>query len=343
MKNIFYFILIMTFLGCEKDVPPTYLESVGSWENEIVPYKGVYASYVNSGIVEDVLIFRGVSLMFFFESDGTKKALTTSHQQSGYHRNFFSRDFFFMKDYTRNEIRISNEQLYYQYSDYLRPQNIDSSFTDYNFEYELGAGSDDNVAIVSLAKESAQSNIHLALFKVYNAEYNYARIDTVFGYIQVDLPAENDIAVHRMESDGTNFYITTTENSYRVEPNGDFQRIFDFPVREYFKYQNDWYADIENAIYKSSDDGMNWQIVADNLDYEGFRQFFTVADDLFFYDEDKVYHITNITTFEYQVLESRLLQGRKITSAIVYYDKVYLSTLNGIFSKPVDRLFEGLE
>jgi hypothetical protein len=343
MRKIVYLLVVILFLGCEKEeVKPTYLEPVGSWVNEIPSRRGISATYLTSSVIEDVLTFGGVYLIYSFENDGEQRAISSSNVQSNYHRNFFSSNFIFLKDYQSKYLQIYNESFFSPNRTIIQLPLIDSSFIDYNFEYELGAGSDDNVAIVSLAKDETQTNVHLVLFKIYNNEHYKAQIDTNFGYIQVELPVENDIKVHRMESDGVNFYITTTENSYRVEPNGDFQQIFDFPIREYFKYQNNWYADAGNAIYKSSDTGMSWELVADNLNYDGFRQFFEVENDLFFYYEDKVYNVTNISTFDYQELESRLLDGRKITSAIVYYDKVYLSTMNGIFSKPIDRLFEGL-
>jgi hypothetical protein len=216
-------------------------------------------------------------------------------------------------------------------------------FTGLNPGKDVGAMNMNDGFLTSAVRTGYTGRISLLFVPIlgshlrYQGQATYIHPDE-YNFHKILLPNEGDAMINRIQSFINNFFVSTGHFSYLVRPDGSFKQVFNRSAREFFQYHNQVYADFGDAIYASSDDGENWNLIYNHHPDMGFRQFFTVNDSLCFFRNDSIFvmHLD----FTSRLLNNTGIQGDEITSVNEFIDKVYITTLSGIFYKPRNDFFK---
>ncbi|MFY7786227.1 MAG: hypothetical protein ACOVQA_00020, partial [Thermoflexibacteraceae bacterium] len=148
---------------------------------------------------------------------------------------------------------------------------------------------------------------------------------------EITLPEQSQ-PVRRMFSINNNFLVSSATQSYLVRSDGSYKTIFDKPAKSYFIHQNQVYADFENAVYLSADEGETWRLVQTIQPYKPEREFFTVENQLFFHKEDSLFKVKT-QDFSYLTINNKGLEDRQIMAVVPYQQNVFVATMNGLSIK----------
>jgi len=337
MKNklFFFFSIITLFFACEEE--PIF-EPVSTWQAVIPQYAGYSSLYLDSHVKGNRLITTLPAQIAQFDTLGNLIEMGfVGQRQERFKKNTMTNKYMSQKIAEVEWIQLTtNNYLDNVFNEYfLEPKEVPNySFTHFNFEYDVGAFNEDGVFLTSVADSADLSKMYLLIVKMKNEIE--AELDTNFGCKVIELPIESNTKIHHIKSIGDYFYVSTTEKTYWVDANGNYQMAFNKPMTDFFQYQDKYYADNGNVVY-SSDNGLDWNIVRENLNYDGFRTFFVADNRLFFYDLDEIQEV-NFSDFSYQSIPNRELKDKKITSATEFYGKLYVTTWDGLFMKPIEHL-----
>ncbi len=145
-----------------------------------------------------------------------------------------------------------------------------------------------------------------------------------------------------MSSIGNYFLVSTSGGTYRISPNGTYQKSYPYTFLNLFTFNGTVYG-VTTAntgtlkLATSTDQGASWTILADQLP-DAYRLFNykTVNNQLIATYNSQLFQLTfTPTTLSTVELDNTGLYGNKITSVARYRNTVYVSTLSGVFTKPV--------
>ncbi|KAA3634445.1 MAG: hypothetical protein DWQ02_11395 [Bacteroidetes bacterium] len=171
----------------------------------------------------------------------------------------------------------------------------------------------------------------------YNYEYNPNRNLPKDQYTEIVFPEGTTNEINRMESFEHNFLVSTAENTYLIRPDGSYQLLLEGSANDFFKFDDKIYADFGDRIAFSSDDGETWEVINDTPEFPGFREFQDVYGHLIFFHEDNLY-LVNPDDFSYYELDNEGLEHSKITAVLPFYQRIFVTTLSGVFYKPIENL-----
>jgi hypothetical protein len=209
-----------------------------------------------------------------------------------------------------------------------------------NFGFDNVAISDFNEVLLPVVKSTDSSKIAFVLFDLkelidsaYANNYYYPEED----FIEIILPEESTKEIYRIEFFQKNFYVSTTENTYLIRPDGSFKLLTVGSAADFFEYDGKIYADLGNRIGFTSNDGETWEEKNNTPTFDGFREFHEVYGHLIFFHEDDLYEV-DPTGFSFSILNNKGLEGSKITAVLPFQQSIYVATLSGLFYKSIEEL-----
>jgi hypothetical protein len=294
---------------------------------------------LNTCIKENMLLTASVGHIGRFDTLGNLIEMSsTSIRQSRFQKDAITSNYMGIKIEGVELIQLTNNSYLFVspfYEHFMRPKDIPNyNFTHFNSEYDSGAFDETGIFLTSVADSTNLNKPYLLLVKL--TDESDPEIDETYGYRVLELPLETDLIIRRIKYVGNYFYVSTNQKTYQIDIEGNFKVIINASMSDFFEYQGIFYADNGNEIYASTD-SENWNLAHENLNYERFRQFFVADNRLFFYDLDEI-HEVNIGNFSHLSIPNRELKGKKITSAIEFHGKLYVTTFNGLFSKKIENL-----
>jgi hypothetical protein len=156
----------------------------------------------------------------------------------------------------------------------------------------------------------------------------------------------SDYADDVFVSSCNNNFITTMRNTVAlIYPDGNFKILNDFstvyPPTNIFKYNNKLYAVCYYYLYESKDNGETW-----SLKYESgtniSKYIYQIIDDrIIVFHNDYIGELAFTDNgFIINEIQNDGLESNEITSLIEYNDKIYATTLSGLFYRDKDKFFE---
>lgn len=156
---------------------------------------------------------------------------------------------------------------------------------------------------------------------------------------------ENTSFIYNMCSVGDYFILSTSNGIYRVAPDGTFEKTNTQLMPRLFVYKSDLYGIAQafsdgvnsNQLLVSKDEGRTWTVLSSSLSTTyGFLYFQQVGDELIASYNSQLFQLTlTPTTLTTTELDNTGLYGNRITSVAQFRNTVYVSTLSGVFTKPV--------
>jgi len=148
--------------------------------------------------------------------------------------------------------------------------------------------------------------------------------------------------LHSISSIGSYFLVSTSNGTFQIASDGIYRKTYPYPFLKFFVFNGTVYG-ITTAntgtlkLAKSTDQGSTWSIIIDQLP-DAYRTFTykTVGDKLIAAYNSQLFQLTiTPTTFSTVELDNTGLYGNRITSVAQFRNTVYVSTLSGVFTKPV--------
>lgn len=351
MKYLYLLSFSICFLlGCKYDNEYIDItESPRQWV-DMSAFSGAEKVYLNSYVQGDSLTIMSMRLMGFVRSNDTilNGMATISATNSIYEKNAFSKNMFTNKSnnslymnvrYTRDFWCNENNCLSMgKWTNFLK------DFNRFNTEYDNGAFNSNNNFLTSYLTTQSPEQIRLLFFKTkpyIPYAYEQGLVDTL-SILHIKLPIEGSVLVKRIQSVGQYFYVSTNSKSYQIKEDGTYKIVFEKPFMSIFEYKNEIYADLSDAVYVSKDGGETWQKVREGLSETDFRQYSLVAGKLICYHNENNLDeiISPDSKFDFKTISNQGMENKRITSLTEFKDKVYATTLNGLFVKPKAAFFQ---
>lgn len=173
----------------------------------------------------------------------------------------------------------------------------------------------------------------------FNLNYPYNSLNNLpkEHYQEIILPQAATNHINRMESFHQNFFVSTSDRTYLIRPDGSFRLLMEESANDFFEYNGKIYADFGDQVAFSEDDGESWNLISNTPVFSGFREFQDVYGHLIFFNEDQLYAV-NPDDFSFTILDNKGVEDRKITAVLPFYQRVYIATLSGLFHKPIEAL-----
>ncbi len=195
---------------------------------------------------------------------------------------------------------------------------------------------------VLIPYEDNTSKVTMALVDIeYNENkdgFNH-KLDTLRTQIlTIDEPVQN--LVIAMESIGSNFFVTTDSKVYLIDPLGNINTVLNERLYRVFPHLQNLYGIGWNGLFISSDNGFTWNQVADIPTIWSSLNFTEIGEKVIAYRFDQVWEVSiNSAEIGFTELDNDGLDGKVITSANQFDDKVFLTTLTGVYSKSFEEFF----
>ena len=166
-----------------------------------------------------------------------------------------------------------------------------------------------------------------------------SRIDTTS--VTIIDPIEGAGPFLLSQSFGDYFYLTLSEATLRMDSEGNQETIFPGRFVKMLTQNNELFAFTDNELYRSNMEGLDWQLLGSPD--SNFKQlnYAEVDGQLIGYYFNQLFAL-EITETEIKVteLEQEGLEGHEITSVVGFNEKVYVTTLTGVFHRPMADFFE---
>jgi hypothetical protein len=140
------------------------------------------------------------------------------------------------------------------------------------------------------------------------------------------------------------YFIVSSRNgsTYRIAPDGSLTQTYPYPMFRQFTYKGTVYGMTYDAgntlkLVASTDQGATWSVVLSQLPSDFYRLTYKVINNVLigtYYSQLFRIDLTanSLTSTE---LDNTNLRGNYITSVAAFRNTVYVSTLSGVFTKPI--------
>ncbi len=129
------------------------------------------------------------------------------------------------------------------------------------------------------------------------------------------------------------FYLSGTDKTVKVNPDKSTVVVSSADLKKIVHYQGLLYAFTDNALLRSSDDGINWQVIK-TMDFKETPNLVVINNALIAYLDGALYHVMesgdNVT---FKKLDNSGLPNEPITSLVLFRHQVFATTLSGVFNK----------
>lgn len=148
------------------------------------------------------------------------------------------------------------------------------------------------------------------------------------------------VVYHSMGSITENFLISLNSGTYKIFLDGSFEKIFDDFLLNFYHWQGELFATGLHELYVSRDEGTSWELLANN--FPRWAKFFNVNDKLCIYVRDCLYEL-DLQNMLLRQIDNRGLETNQITAVCEYQDKIYVTTLSGLYYKEKSDFFTYME
>ena len=222
---------------------------------------------------------------------------------------------------------------------------IDKTFSDFSMNHfssgECMKINKQNQALIAyMAYDGPYKVLKLAWVDINVEQSNAVYLDTIETKI-IDIPDKWQNNLITLESIGDYFFITTDSKVYRIDNFGNIVSVLDDRLFNIIESSGKLYGIAAGHIYISSDEGLTWEkgyAIQSELIWLSYTAF-----------DDRIIAYRNAQLWEIVVNEKELiakeldddaLVGISITSVSKFDEKVYLSTLGGVYYKSLDEFFD---
>jgi len=149
----------------------------------------------------------------------------------------------------------------------------------------------------------------------------------------VDIPTFDAQRFLLFEEFNNRFYLSDDKNLWSIAESGEAIRLLQKPVAKMFKLKNELFTIAPDGFY-SSTNGTSWNrigFVSNNMTLVNYT---TLNDTLLIgYRNDQLFRIKLEPGSKTVELANAGMEGHWITSVSLFKDRVYLTTLSGVFTK----------
>jgi len=187
----------------------------------------------------------------------------------------------------------------------------------------------DSRNVLKLALIDIKTEFMISYYYLDTLEVN---ILTITDDIQYDVIA--------LESVGSNFFLTTNSKVYRIDNYGNIENVLSIRLNKMVESSGKIYGFGRDNIYISSDNGLTWK-EGYSIQYEySLLNYSKIDDKIIGYRHGQLWELQiNETELLVRELDNDGLNGVSITSVSSFDNKVFLSTLSGVFYKNAGEFF----
>ncbi|MFZ4620055.1 MAG: hypothetical protein ACOYNS_05830 [Bacteroidota bacterium] len=135
-----------------------------------------------------------------------------------------------------------------------------------------------------------------------------------------------------------NYFVSSNQGNYIVYPNGSYRKltVSSGSFVDMFNIHDTLYSLTSNAeLFRSLDNGENWAHFAGNFP-SSFSRHFMIGEKVYFYVYSQLFS-ADLSTGKIQEIDNTGLEYNEITSVNMFGDKVLVTTLSGLFYKPISE------
>lgn len=139
------------------------------------------------------------------------------------------------------------------------------------------------------------------------------------------------------------FFVSSGSKTIRISPDFTIQNCFNGVLTEIFKHQDRYIGISNTGTYESFDKGLTWQLkFSTSMSLANFI-FHELDHHILGVYQDQIFHFkfdfANNVLYTKEIVNEGL-EDKRITSLALYNDKVYISTLSGIYEEEYITFFE---
>lgn len=360
MRKILLFICFsLLLIGCEKEkIVEVEVEKEYSWKAH-KRFTHERVTQMNSFATDDYLFFRGLSTFVSIvpESKNHHHSFEGGKSMMYYLIDPQSHEIKLPigPDYLISFTQIDGEVRFYSTmipnsvteSASLNIKDIDNTFLNFKHQHnhfsisECCVINDQNQALIPYTSNiNSWYALKLALVDISVREMpsNYVEIIKTE---TINIPDEWHHRLHAIESVGEYFFITTQSKVFRMDSKGNIVTVSDTPLLRIIESSGKLYGVSNKSVFISSDKGLTWKEVYNVQQELSWISLSKVDDKIVGYRYSQLWEITfSENDVVVRELDNYGIDGVSITSLSVFDNIVYLSTMSGVFYKPVDNFFE---
>ncbi|MEL6534935.1 MAG: hypothetical protein AAFQ98_05955 [Bacteroidota bacterium] len=354
MKLIPTLAICAILMGCTEDVEPMIEEKDHSWiQHEDIIYGFKYLLNSRASEKDLQLVSKSDVLTIDVANQATNYTLQVDYQDM---RVALSDDIIMRV----NEDDDENGKLVFGYLPGIEKSGLDISviglnISDYDpafrgfdysrLRYSFGAYNNKYQVLIPYRGSSEFFSAILIAFQVEHdlretSDFQHIR----FSDVQlIQIPGESDVFSSSMVTYaiGDNFILSNAKFAAKVYSNGEVKMLTDFAYNPEFLFElnGEQYAVAQDGFYVSNDDGESWQLKYSS--YLASNENYTVVDDRVIVYRGSFFAEMVFTAdgFVTRSLVNEGLAGNSITSISEFNDKVYVTTLSGLFYKDLADVF----
>ncbi|QDK79679.1 hypothetical protein EXU85_14120 [Spirosoma sp. KCTC 42546] len=147
---------------------------------------------------------------------------------------------------------------------------------------------------------------------------------------------------YSMGSAGDYFIVSTVKGTFRISPTGVYEKTYPYGLLRQFSYNGTVYGvtyanSTSLQLVASTDQGKTWSVVANQVSDTYRLLVYKQVNNLLIgmYNSQLFQLQLTATTLTPTELDNTNLFGNRITSVAAFHNTVYVSTLSGVFTKPL--------
>jgi len=224
-------------------------------------------------------------------------------------------------------------------------KNIDSTYSYFDFQQfnsgECVAINNQNQSLIPYVSFfDSKYILKLALIDINVESRSSIYLDTLKTKILSITDDYQSNLVH-LESIASYFFLTTNSKVYRIDNMGTMVNVLDKRINRIIESLGKLYGFGSGVIFTSSNDGLTWEegyAVQSEYSYINYSK---IDDKIIAYRYSQIWEISiSETEINARELDNDGLDGKSITSVSKFDNKVYLTTLSGVYYKSFDNFFD---
>jgi hypothetical protein len=338
--KVLLFSTLLASLACKKEASPRSTTPIKDWRNNS-KFQGGTGIKTNLAASENELYALGPYYLSVLDAH-----YNTHHyiiQNRGIYK-FPMGDELYMDLLEGSRISFNSikRPIDYATGAQLVPSSLDSTYSKYYLDFlikdEVAALSDQNQAMFSF--RSTEGN-KLALVKIrQNAQRDYhIHSQEVIPFSALD----NSTRLGLIRSVNSVFYVGTDQGFFRIDSTGQHLKVLENSVFRVFKSDGQLYATGgPDKLFISQDNGVNWTTHFGLPEDFVYAHYFEIGDSLIgmstFGPNLFTLHLTD-SQWRARYLDDKGLEGYYLTSIVEFNDSIYISSLDGIFTKSLQDFY----
>jgi len=197
-----------------------------------------------------------------------------------------------------------------------------------------------NQALIPYLSTDNRYSLKLLLVDIRVKNEVQSKLDTIKTRI-IKIPDVEEYDVISILSLNDNFYITTNSKTYRINTTGQIQEVTNNRLYRIVESNKVLYGIGGESIFSSTDSGVTWTKDY-NIPYEySILTYVKINNKIIAYRNSQLFEITMTQdSIKARELDNDGLIGKTITSLNGFGNKIYVTSLSGLYFKTADNLFE---